>query len=78
MFKFHDSSVQEISNVKNINDKDIFPDSSQNKKIKKFVPLKKKIAKELLSLENDTPVFVNSLQQYAVIRKTVKHLEEKK
>jgi hypothetical protein len=34
--------------------------------------LKQKVAKELLNLEIDTPVFVNSHKQYGVIRKVIK------
>ena len=41
-------------------------------KVKKFTSLKQKIAKEVLNIEIDTPVFVMSHKQYGVIRKIAK------
>lgn len=72
LFKYYDSSVKEEKDPKKIKDEQIFPKSSQTQKIKKFTSLKQKIAKEALSLEIDTPVYVMSLKQYGVIRKVIK------
>lgn len=64
--------MKEEKDPKKIKDEQIFPKSSQTQKIKKFTSLKQKIAKEALSLEIDTPVYVMSLKQYGVIRKVIK------
>ncbi len=72
LFKFFDASVKEEKDPKKIKDEQIFPKSSSTLKVKKFVSLKQKIAKEALNLEIDTPVYVNQHKQYGVIRKVIR------
>jgi len=72
LFKYFDSTVKEEKDPKKIKDEQIFPKASSTQKIKKFTSLKGKIAKEAFHLEIDTPVFVQSLGQYGVIRKVIK------
>ena len=72
LFKFYDASVKEEKEAKKIKDEQIFPKVASTQKLKKFVSLKQKIAKEALTLDIDTPVYVNSQRQYGVIRKVLK------
>ena len=72
LFKYYDSNLKEEKEVNKIKDEEIFPKLGSIQKVKKFTSLKQKIAKEVLNIEIDTPVFVMSHKQYGVIRKVLK------
>ena len=72
LFKFYDESVKEEKEKKRIKDDDIFPSLSQIQRIKIFNPNKKDKNKNKGILENDSAVFIKSLQQYATVRKALK------